>query len=71
MSDEQEAPITMSEVVSAGQCAKGQRRWLNERMPGWKQYVKTGMPIEVARSLNPALVELVLKLREARRGQET
>lgn len=65
-------PITMGEAHAAGFCAAGQRRWLNERCPEWREkYVTTGMPVEVARELNAALVEQVLKLRRARRGQET
>lgn len=60
--------ITMREVVDAGQCASGQRKWLDKHAPGWRKYVKDGMPIEEARALNAALVERILKHREARRG---
>lgn len=60
--------ITMAEAHSAGICAKGQRAWLNKNVPNWKRYIVTqgGFPVEVAREWNPALVERVLKLREAR-----
>lgn len=67
-----EAPITMAEAHSAGFCARGQRKWLDERLPGWRKlYLTSGMPIEVAMEMNPALVQQVRRLREARRGQET
>jgi len=66
-----EPPITMSEANQAGYCARGQRRFLRERVPDWRDYVKNGLPIELAREINPAMTEHILKLREARRGKET
>lgn len=65
-----EAPITMAEAHSAGFCATGQRKFLSASVPGWRQYIKTGMPFEVALEAHPALAQRVLELREARRGEE-
>lgn len=67
-----EAPITMAEVHAAGFCARGQRAWLDKRLPGWRKlYLKGGMPVEVLAEVNPAILQQVRRLREARRGQET
>jgi hypothetical protein len=58
----------MAEARDAGFCARGQRKWLEARLPGWRQYLRTGMPVEVAMTVHPQLVARVRKLREQRNG---
>lgn len=61
----------MSEVHHAGYCATGQRKYLKGRVENWREYLKNGMPVEDLRAINPAMVAHILKLREARSGEET
>lgn len=68
MTDEPNA--SMTEVRDAGYCARGQRRWLNEKQPDWKKWISEGIPMAELEVLHPALAAHLRRLREAAREQK-
>lgn len=67
--------FTVDDVIRAGGCPMGIRRWFNERgdnlPPGvnLRSFLRTGMSIEEARWMKDGFVDHALALKEADRGR--
>lgn len=61
-------PITMAEAVSAGFCAKGQRKWAHSVGIDLARYIREGYAVEELYALAPGPVAAIMKLREVRGG---
>lgn len=67
--------VTVQDVVDAGHCAWGIRKWFTEldgSLPAgvtFRGFMKHGMSVAEARSINDALMNRIVDLKEARRGE--
>lgn len=67
--------LTVDDVIRAGGCAKGIRRWFTgnaERLPAHvtlRSFIDEGMPMDVATGLQDPFIERALALKESDRGR--
>lgn len=65
---EVEPPITLKEIVDAGYCVPGIRKWFASYELDFRDMVKNGISVEVVRALGDAMGQHVLKRRADRNG---
>ena len=65
----EERNITVQDAAHAGYCVKGQREFMKKNGIEWRDYVRNGLPVEVARELTPGQTAQILKVRRSRDGQ--
>lgn len=67
-------PITIREVMEAGQCVSGQRRMFSELtgrpQSDFKDFVKNGIPVEASMKINEPLTLSILRKREVARVKQ-
>lgn len=67
--------LTVDDVIRAGGCPLGIRRWFRQRVDDLPpemtmgEFVENGMPLPLAKSLNDPFIERALALREPQRGR--
>lgn len=67
--------LTIDDVIRAGGCPSGVRRWFRERADAlppemtMRRFLDHGMPLELAVSLNDPFIERALALKDKRRGR--
>lgn len=68
--------VTLDDVMAAGGCAWGIRAWFSAnrgRLPdGWdmKTFLEQGVDIDQARAVNDGVLNRIIAIKEARRGQQ-
>lgn len=62
--------ITMNDVIAAGHCGLGARRWANAHGVDFKRFMKSGLTVDELRKAAPndALIEQIIERTLVRRG---
>lgn len=69
MTDKDDDRLTIDDCTRAGYCASGVRRWCHSRGIDLKTFLRDGLSLDEARSLNDGLVTRALALKENKHGQ--
>ena len=66
--------LTVDDMVRAGVCARGMRRWFAdnaESLPegvDFRSFIREGVPLEMARQVKDGVIERAIALKESRNG---